>query len=293
MSQSVIIREGDLKNDEPTFPIINTLQGPGAVAPHSFSYLETEPLFLTKLGIYAITAQDITGEKYSQDRSYYLDGKLTLESGLDDAFGFTYNDLYLLAVNKHIYILDGLQPMQTDRNKPYATRQYAGFYWEDVPATVFFEMDGDLCFGTDEGKIYKFYSDKHDLASYNDDGKAYEAVWETADISEKSFYKNKNYRYLALRCMPEIASSVKILAQRRGIWEEIKEDVTTLKYFSYANLNYSKFSYSTDATAKITSTKVRLKKLDHVRFRFANANINEPFGLNDFAVEYTQGGNHK
>lgn len=292
-AQSVIIREGDLKNDEPTFPIINTLQGPGAVSPYSFSYLETEPLFLTKLGIYAITAQDITGEKYSQDRSYYLDGKLTAESGLDDAYGFTFNDLYLLAVNHHVYILDGLQPMQTDKNKPYATRQYAGFYWEDVPATVFFEMDGNLCFGTEDGKIYKFYTDKHDLASYNDDGRAYEAVWETADISEQSFYKNKNYRYLALRCMPEIASSVQIWAQRRGIWEEIKEDVTTLKHFSYANINYSKFSYSTDATAKITSTKVRLKKLDHVRFRFANSNINEPFGLNDFAIEYTQGGNHK
>lgn len=292
-SQSVIIREGDLKNDEPTFPIINTLQGLGAISPYTFSYLETEPLFLTRLGIYAITAQDITGEKYTQNRSYFLDGKLTAEPGLDQAYGFTYKDFYLLAVNDHVYILDGLQTLQTDKNKPYSTRQYAGFYWEDVPATVFFEMNNSLCFGASDGKIYQFYTDEHALSSYDDNGKEYSAIWETADISERLFYKNKNYRYLALRCMPEIASSVQIWAQRHGIWEEIKEDQRTLKYFSYKSMIFSKFSYSTDATAKVTSTKVRLKKIDHVRFRFVNDRIHEPFGMNDFAVEYTQGGNHK
>ena len=158
---------------------------------------------------------------------------------------------------------------------------------------MFFEYDNTLCFGATDGKIYAFYKDKHELGSYNDNGKEYDAIRETADISEQLFYKNKNYRYLAIRCMPEIVSSVEIWAQRRGIWERIKEDATTLKYFSYQHLTYSKFTYSTDSTAKVSSTKVRLKKLDHVRFRFENNRVNEPFGLNDFAVEYTQGGNHK
>lgn len=292
-SQAVLIREGDITDDEPTFKVVNTLQGVGAVSPYSFAYLETEPLFLTKLGVYAITAQDITGEKYAQNRSYYLDGKLTEEENLSEAYGFTFKDFYVLAVNSHVYVLDGQQPMQTDKSRPYATRQYAGFYWDDVPASVFFEYDNTLCFGATDGKIYAFYKDKHELESYNDNGKGYGATWETADISEQLFYKNKNYRYLAIRCMPEIVSSVEIWAQRRGIWERIKEDATTLKYFSYQHLTYSKFTYSTDSTAKVSSTKVRLKKLDHVRFRFENNRVNEPFGLNDFAVEYTQGGNHK
>lgn len=292
-SQAVLIREGDITDDEPTFKVVNTLQGVGAVSPYSFAYLETEPLFLTKLGVYAITAQDITGEKYAQNRSYYLDGKLTEEENLNEAYGFTFKDFYVLAVNSHVYVLDGQQPMQTDKSRPYATRQYAGFYWDDVPASVFFEYDNTLCFGSTDGKIYAFYKDKHELGSYNDNGKEYGAIWETADISEQLFYKNKNYRYLAIRCMPEIVSSVEVWAQRRGIWERIKEDATTLKYFSYRNLTYSKFTYSTDSTAKVSSTKVRLKKLDHVRFRFENNRVNEPFGLNDFAVEYTQGGNHK
>ena len=66
--QTVILRSGTLVDDKPAFRIMNTLQGAGAIAPYSFAYLSNEPLFLTRLGIYAITAQDVTGEKYAQNR---------------------------------------------------------------------------------------------------------------------------------------------------------------------------------------------------------------------------------
>ena len=81
--RNVIVREGTLVDNKPAFPIVNILQGEGAIGPYSFGYLGTEPLFLTKLGVYAITAQDITGEKYSQSRSFFLNGKLLEENGLE------------------------------------------------------------------------------------------------------------------------------------------------------------------------------------------------------------------
>ncbi len=293
LTQSVIIREGDLVDDKPTFKIINSLQGAGAISKYCFSYLATEPVFLTKLGVYAVTAQDVTGEKYAQDRSYYLEGKLLKEPNLEEAFAYAWKDYYIVAVNHHLYILDGLQPMHTDRSRPYATRQYAGFYFTNIPATCFFEMDDRLYFGSASGKIYRFHSDDKALASYNDNGEPITAIWETADISEKLFYKKKTYRYLALRCMPEISSSVKVYAQKQGQWEMLKDDQSKLKYFTYSQLQYSKLSYSTDKTQKISATKIRLKKLDHVRFKFINDRLNEPLGINDFAVEYTQAGNVK
>ena len=37
--QNIILREGDLVNSQPSFRIINTLQGAGAIAPFSFAYL--------------------------------------------------------------------------------------------------------------------------------------------------------------------------------------------------------------------------------------------------------------
>lgn len=301
-SQSVLIRSGDLEDGKPAFPLVNALQGAGACSKYCFTYLEEEPLFLTKLGIYAITAQDITGEKYAQNRSYYLDGKLLEEPGLEDAFAYAFRDFYLLGINGHVYVLDGLQPMRTDKSKPYATRQYAGFYWEDIPASCFFEVNGNLCFGTTDGFICKFYTDRKALESYSDfyrndedqdDKRAIPCVWETADISEKLFYKNKKYRYLAIKSMPELSSSVQIWAQRHGIWEMLKEDEVTLRYFDFRLIDFTRFSFNVDQTAKVISTKARLRKLDHVRFRFINERLEQPFTINDFAVEYTQNGNHK
>jgi hypothetical protein len=293
MSQSILIREGDLVDDQPVFKLINTLQGAGAISKYCFSYLATEPVFLTRLGVFAVTAQDITGEKYAQDRSYYLEGKLLKEANLENAFAYTWKDYYILGINDHLYILDGLQPMHTDKSRPYATRQYAGFYFTNVPASVFFEINGELYFGSSNGFVYKWYTDDKLLSSYNDDGEPITALWETADISEKLFYKKKTYRYLAVRCMPEISSSIDVYAQKNGIWQLIKDDTTTLKYFSYMYFIYSKMTYSTNKTQRVTATKMRLKKLDHVRFRFENDKLNEPLGINDFAVEYTQGGNVK
>jgi len=293
LTQSILIREGDLVDDEPVFKVINTLQGAGAISKYCFSYLATEPVFLTRLGVFAVTAQDITGEKYAQDRSYYLEGKLLKEPHLENAHAYTWKDYYILSINDHLYVLDGLQPMHTDKSRPYATRQYAGFYFTNIPASCFFEIDSELYFGSENGGIYKWNTDEKLLASYNDDGEPISATWETADISEKLFYKKKTYRYLALRCMPEISSSVEVYAQKNGIWELLKDDTVTLKYFSYEYLNYSKLTYSTNKTQRVTANKIRLKKLDHVRFRFANSKLNEPLGINDFAVEYTQSGNVK
>jgi hypothetical protein len=291
--QSIMLREGDLVDGEPAFKLINTLQGAGALSKYCFSYLETEPLFLTKLGIYAVTAQDVTGEKYAQNRSYYLDGKLLEEENLENAFAYTFRDFYILCVNSKCYILDGLQPMRTDRSMPYATRQYASFYFENVPATAMWSVDNTLFFGTAEGKVCQFYTEPDSILSYSDDGEVIPCQWETAFIDGELFYKNKNFRYLALRVTPAASSSVRMFAEKYGVWSLIKEDFSKLRYFSFSNIIFSKFTFSCDTTQKVISTKVRLKKLDKVRFRFMNDRLYESFGLNNIALEYTQGGNHK
>ena len=300
-AETIFIRQGTLTNYNPSFPYVNIMQGAGAISKYCFSYMENEPVFLTPLGVYAITPQDVVGNRYTQNRSYYLDGKLLQEEGLEEACACRYKDFYLVAVNGNVYVLDGMQPLRTDQSRPYSTRQYAGFYWENVPATVFFEMNGNLFFGTEDGYICKFYTDTTALQSYMDfkvvDGEETQvpipAIWETADLCESLFYKNKKYRYLAIKSLPQLASSVEIWAQRHGLWEMIKEDNQTLRYFDFRMIDFRYFSFNVDKTAKVLSAKARLRKLDHVRFRFINEKDNQPFSLNDFAVEYVQNGNHK
>lgn len=291
--RNVVIRQGDLVDSEAVFPVVNTLQGQGAVATYSFAYLVNEPLFLTKLGVYAITAQDITGEKYAQNRSFFVNGKLLEEENLQEAFAFVYKDLYWLCINGVAYILDGLQPLQTDKSMPYSTRQYAAFYRTNVPARVMWEREGQLFFGSTDGRICQFYDDPASQLSYNDDGQPIYCCWETPDFSGKLFYKNKTFRFLAVRLAAAIATSVKLYGRRRGIWTFIKEDDTRARYFNWQYLDWSKFSWSNDETPQVITTKVRIKKVDKSRFRLENDVLNEPFGINDVAIEYVENGNFK
>lgn len=291
--QNIILRQGDLEENVPSFRIVNTLQGAGAVARDSFAYLSTEPLFLTESGIYAVTAQDITGEKYAQNRSFFLNGRLLEEKNLSGAFGFVYRDMYWLCLNGVAYILDGLQPIQTDKSAPYSTRQYVGFYRTNMPVNTMWEQDGHLWFGTRDGRVCRFARDKYDPNSYNDDGQPVEAVWETPDIDGDLFYKNKTARYLALRLDSAITTSVSIWGMKRGIWNFIKKDEASASYLSFPDIDFSKFSFRTDNTATVIPVKVRLKKVDKFRLRLMNDGLNEPFGLFDLAVEFVENGNYK
>ena len=140
--RNIILRRGALDGKgEAVFQIVNTLQGEGAVSKHAFARLGSEPLFLTKLGVYAITSEELTGEKYSQQRSLYLSSAIQGETELSDAAAFTWRDFYLLAGKERLYLLDGLQK-QYEKNAPYSNFQYEGYYWENIWARVLWEKDG-------------------------------------------------------------------------------------------------------------------------------------------------------
>lgn len=291
--QNVIIRSGDLIDNKAAFPIYNTLHGTGAISKHGIANLTTEPLFLTADGVFAITAQDITGEKYTQSRSFFLNGKLLKEANLEEAYACVHDNRYILAINGVLYMLDGLQSVQTDKSEPYSTRQYVGFYRTNVDARVISTIGNLLYFGSSDGKLCVFYTDVDSASSYNDDGVAIECTWETPDIDGQLFYKNKTIRSIAIKLQAAVATSIKIYAQKLGLWIFIKEDDTTARYFNFSQINFAKFSFSTDTSQKIVRTKVRVKKVDKTRFKFSNDALNEPFGLFDIAIEYVESGDYK
>lgn len=291
--RNIVIRQGNLVDNEPAFPVYNTLQGPGAVAPWSSAYLKTEPLFLTNLGVYAVTTSDISGEKYSQNRSYYLDGKLRKEPGLQNAFGFVYNDLYWLCLNGKAYILDGLQPLSTDRSAPYSTRQYAGFYRTNLPARVMWEKDGRLWFGSESGKVYRFYADTADPASYNDDGAAIDAWWTTGYIYGGAFERNKIFRRISVLVDSLPVTSIELLTRRKGIWESVRRESSGTRYHSWKYTAWSKWTWRIDETPKSLVTKAKIKKADKAQYRFRNAELDEPFSILQYACEYTTGSYYK
>lgn len=292
--RNVILRKGEIEGDEAVFPIIGTLSGRGALGSHAFGYLGSEPLFLTDIGIMAITAADLTGEKYSQSRSYYIDNILTAEKNLADAFAYVWRDFYLISTGTgRVYLLDGLQKSY-DKNSPYSHFQYECYFWDNVPARVFWEDgEGRLCFGDSEGNVFRFYDDVTAQKSYNDNGKAISARWDTPELGGKLFWKNKSFRRVDFVLAPAIATGATVFAQVKGVWSEIFDSGASAMYFDFTHINWERINFSTDDTPRTMGGKIRIKKVDKVAFSLRNERINEPFGIYSLAFEYTESGNYK
>jgi len=293
IEQNIVLVGSTTVNDETKFNTQTTLHGAPCICTDSTAYLSGEPLFLTDLGVYAITSQDITGRELTNLRSFFLNGKLLDESNLETAFAFVYKDFYVLSINGHLYILDGLQPIQTDKSAPYSTRQFVGYYRDNVDANVMWEEDGALWFGSKSGKVCKFYTNPKDIYSYNDDGVAIVARWETPDFDGKLFYKNKTFRYLAVRLQQALVTSIRLSVMKRGLWTVLTSESSTAYYLSFKGVIFSKFSFSSDSTNRIVALKTRVKKVDKARYRFENIMLNEPFALDKIGIEFVEKGNYK
>lgn len=288
--RNVILRGGTLTDTDATFRIVGTLQGEGAICKNGFAVLASEPVFVTRLGFYAITPADITGEKYTQNRSFYLNKDL-LEEDLSSGYGVRYKDFYLFAVGERVYIMDGLQKTY-EKNAPYSSFQYECYYWEGIGARVMWDDDGVLCFGREDGSVCRFFSDPEDVGSYTDDGRPVEAHWDIPDMSGRRFYQNKTVRYFAVRLAAAALTGVRLWAQVRGAWQLLKESGGKARYFTFTEIIFSKMSFSGDATPKTLGFKIKVKKVDKVRFRLENAEP-EPFGIYEVAMEYTENGRYK
>lgn len=186
---NIILRKGQITDNEPCFPIAGTYPSSGALAPSSFGTLDNEPVYLSEDGICAITPSDVLGERFSQVRSYYLNGKLLKETGMKDASAVNYKGFYMLLLNEGIYILDGLQSVSAS-GEPFSHRQYEGYYWNNIKGNFLFTDGSFLYIAGREGRLYRFC----DEADYKDDGEAFSAYWEFAEFFGDDFSKLKTFK---------------------------------------------------------------------------------------------------
>lgn len=292
--RNVVVRTGSLDNaGEAIFRIQNILLGENAVAKDSFALTDKEPLFLTERGIYAVTAEELTGEKISQERSYYISSALMNAAGLSEAVGIVYRDFYVLALNQTLYLLD-LQQKHYERNSPYSSYQYECYYWPEIPARILWTEGERLCFGTEDGRLCRFAINVDRNDSYNDDGKAIDAYWETCDFDGNTFFKTKTFTGIAVRLAAAVQTGVKVYAQKRGLWSLVFDAKDRARYFSWDYIDFAKFVFSSDETPRTLYGKVKIKKVDKVRFRLQNKELNEPFGIYAFGLEWREpGANYK
>lgn len=286
--RSVVLRAASLDDDgNMSFPIVKHLQGEEAFAPDSFVYMEKEPLFITRRGVYAVTAEDVSGEKYTQNRSYYINRALCSEPELENAFCGKWKQFYLISLPGKIYLLDTGQ-RSYQRGEPLSSFQYECYLWTGINARVLWEENGELFFGDNEGNIGKLSE-----GIYNDEGKAIDAYWTVPDFAGDTFWRNKTVRTVALELAPYPQNRVLLEVKRNGIWEELREWAKDLSYFSWGAWNWKEFIWTGNSMPRTVTLKTKLKKFDKVGFRISCGEKDKAFGLYGFSLEYSESGRYK
>lgn len=289
------IRNAELSEGKTVFPIAQGIVGVGAISRRATASLRDDQLFLAKDGVTAIMTQNVTSEKFAQNRSYYINPKLLKEEGLENATAVEHDGYYYLAVNGHVYVADGRQGFKSYNQQAQNSEsyQYEWYYWENVPVSCWFEDETDLYFGSDAGVIYRFHNDKSKITEPNrfkDDQEDTKAHWSTPFLDFSDITRYKTLKGLWVMLNPYLRSSCDIYYRVKGHLKHVKKAFVDI--FSFEDVDFTRFSFNTDDTPLIVATNRKEKKFMLIQFKVEN-HQNEPFGFYKIQATYTVNGKFK
>lgn len=275
------------------FAITGSIAGVGAISRHCFKRLGTEPMFLSRHGVYAITTQYLTAERYAQNRSYYVNPKLTKEKKLKDAVAIEYNGYYYLAIGDKVYVADSRQKVY-EKNAPQSEFQYEWYYLTNINAHVWWEWNGRLVFGDKKGNVKWFKFAEEDAvgnSSYTDDGEAIHAYWKTPIFNFDTLARYKTMKNFFLMTTPYRRSSVEIFYRIKGGEMSVKSE--TMDIFDFNDIDFTRFAFTTDDSPMVIATNTKAKKFMHIQFKIENKVAGEGFGFYEMEISYIVVGKYK
>ena len=276
---TVFIRSVEISSDGTVkFPLKQGVQSIGAVSKYCFQSLRDDPLFLSAYGVNALVTNNILLERTIKRRSGLIDPKLTAESGLSEAVASVWGDWYVICINGNCYVADSKQ--QSYKGSVADNFMYEWYFWNNVPARVLFEREGTLWFGTADGRLCRFNTDRNGMNRFSDDGAAIIAEWATKSDDDGDFMRFKTMirRGSGVMCKPYTISSVKVIIKTdRDFGTEIKNTPTSIFDFNY--LDFSALSFNTSEGPQVVPFNRKVRKYKTIQIIVRNDGVNQGFGV--------------
>lgn len=292
---TVFLRSAGMSEEgEAVFSLKQSVAGVGAVSRRGFGAILDEQMFLARTGVYAITTNLLTAERIVQNRSFFVDPKLVQEEGLDGAAAVSWNGMYLLAVNSHVYLLDGRQD-KTYRAKSQSEYVYECYYWENVPAVCWMNVKvgdkEDLFFGTADGRVCRFKSELDTMERYSDDGAAIQACWATKadDDGDVTLLKTMIKKGNSVTIKPYARSSAKVCFRTEQDPVEWQAAEDTMDVFDWGDIDFSRFTFNANDAPREILFNQKVKKYKRLQIIIKNDAVNEGFGLFGITKHYVIG----
>ena len=266
------------ESGEPVFPVQQGMAGVGAVSMHAFATLRDDPLFLSREGVFApVLSYGIKQQRVMQNRSYFVDARLTREGGLDEAVATVWNGCYVLSVNGVCYVADGRQRTANRSDSAYG---YEWYYWTNVPARVLFAHEDKLYFGTADGRVCAFDPQVLGSARYNDDGDAIDAFWGTKLDDDGDFMRKKTIprRGTGVLIKPYAHASCEVAVRTDAFALDCVAS-KQVSLFDFTDLDFTRLSFEADGTPQIVPLNTPIKNYRAVQFIVRNREVDEGFGV--------------
>jgi len=258
-----------LSDGKVIFPVKHGTSGLGAIAERAICTFLDDPLYLTRNGVYAIGMQDISNERALNIRSTRVNKRLLEEDDLKNALMCEWNGYLILCTGGKAYVADAAQK-QYPRNATN-TFEYEWYYWTNIPATALYEDDGELFFGTEDGRLCKFNTDidKESGEAYSDDGEAIVAEWTTNLSDDGNFMQEKTLvktgSGVMLKSKPNAAVTVIVRTDRE------KDKTVAERKGSRSDDNATGYC--------VVPFNTRIKKYGAIQIVCRNDKVNNSFGI--------------
>lgn len=259
---------------EVAFPVSEGPAGDGVISQRAFGVLNGEPLALSESGVFATQyVTDVAADvRYAAPRSYYINPKLK-ELNLKEAEAVTFDNKYFLAVDGYVFVADGKQKYAVGGNQGYEY-SYEWFPWDNLPVRVWWVNDGQLHFGTADGKICRFNN------GFMDIDEAIRTYWTSPwlDFGTQAYYKKA--KNVIVTCLAPKTDFCEL-----GIDYITDKAVKNVKNYLIDNTAHSN-------AMKSIATNYKLKKISGIKIRVRNDNADD-FGIGGLSVLYTVSGKYK
>ena len=304
---TIFLRTAELREDgSVAFPLRQAIAGVGSVSPGSFASLLDDPLFLSRTGIKAIASNSITSEKLTQGRSFFVNARLTREEGLEEAEAAGWNGLYILSTpNGHAYVMAGRQT-KSYRSASLGDFVYECYYWENVPARCWLSWSSgteeSLYFGTEDGYICKFNTDREGMDRYSDGGilrdnvmeggEAIRAVWATKydDDGSPAVQKTMLKRGCCVTIKPYARSSGKVYfrSDRTGGASRAVAG-KPMDILDFSDIDFDRITFNTDDSPQEIFLNRKVKNYKRLQILVENDQVNEGFGIFQITKHFVTG----
>ncbi len=275
---TVYIRTGTVTDEKTYFSTSIGMVGVGAASPYCFTSVLDEPVFLSGTGIYAIVSDAISQQATLQNRSYWLDPKLTNEPDLFKAIAVAWGGFYLLSVNGNTYVLDMRRGEVIDLQKQGV---YDGYFWQGFTPTCFLNHGNNLYFGNASGELCRF-RDSGTMDDYLDADRAIQYIVKTKqdDDGSGSYRKSLSKKGQSIALKPFSVSTVNVnINTDEGRLFSVNDIVLTASRLWFGYLNFGRVDFNSSTATRPQRLNVRVKKYRSLQFELSSYSKRNTFAL--------------